>query len=454
MSERAPSGLRKSFRFRSAAALVVANIIGAGIFTTTGFQAADLGHPGWILGLWVMGGVLALAGALCYAELGAAMPEAGGEYVYLRETFGPLVSFMSAFVSLVAGFSAPIAAASKALVGYLSHFFPRLHESRELLSITHQDWLAIGLVWLLVAVHTRGSRGIDMNDLLTLLKVLGIGAILLGAVVWGNGQVENLTHISSSYESLDRGGLLAALGTSLIFVSFCYTGWNAAGYIAAEMEFPQRDLPRALVLGTVFVTLLYLGLNLVYLYGASVDELAGQVEVGIVAGNQLFGATGTSFITVVLACSIFASMSAMTIAGPRVYYAFGRDFEPARTLTLLQPKTRAPWVSLLLQGVVTSLIIVTGTVDQIQQYAGFTLTLFTSLAVASVIILRLRRPELERPFRTWGYPLTPLLFLTVSAWTMVWAFRGRPVESSLALLTVVVGGLVFVLLRHRASDAP
>jgi APA family basic amino acid/polyamine antiporter len=217
------------------------------------------------------------------------------------------------------------------------------------------------------------------------------------------------------------------------------------------MENPQRDLPRALLLGTGTVLVLYLGLNAVYFYGASVDELAGQVEVGVVASRNLFGDWGVDLVTVVLCASIFASASAMTMAGPRVYYALGKDFKPFAFLAKTRP-SGAPALALLAQGVVTSLFILTGRVDQIQQYAGFTVSLFASLAVSCVIVLRIRRPHVERPFRAWGYPLSPLLFLAVSAWMMYWAFQGRPVESTLAFLTVLVGGVIFAASKSRQES--
>jgi APA family basic amino acid/polyamine antiporter len=431
---------------------VVANIIGAGIFTTTGFQAADLGHPGLIYLLWAIGGVLALAGALCYAELGAAMPEAGAEYVYLRETYGPALGFMSAFVSLVAGFSAPIAAAAKSLVRYGRPFVPGLAEGATLGPIAVEDAVAIGVVWLLVVVHLRGLRGgFAFNDLMTLLKVLGVAGIIVAAFAVGSGELARIVEVSPRFAQLRaEGGMLPAMATSLIFVMFCYSGWNASAYVASEMRQPQRDLPRSLVLGTALVVALYLGLNVVYFYGAGVDGLAGQVEVGQIAARELFGPIGTGVVTAILCVSILASASAMTIAGPRVYWAFGIDFAPLHGLAYVHPSTGAPSRALLLQGVVTSAVIVSGRVDQIQQYAGFTLILFASLAVSCVIVLRIRRPEMARPFRAWGYPLTPLLFLALSAWMMVWAFRGRPVESSLSLLTVAAGGLAFLLLSRRA----
>jgi len=443
------SALKRHMRLRSATALVIANMIGAGIFTTTGFQAADLGHPLFIFVLWVIGGTLALLGALCYAELGAMMPRAGAEYVYLRESYGPAVGFMSAFVSLMAGFSAPIAAALKSFVIYVGHFFPSLTEDATVGGVVAVvDLVAVGLVWLLVGIHMRAVRsGTGFNDFMTVFKVGGIVAIILAAASIGRGEVSNLITVSPSFQDLSQTDTLAALGTSLIFVMFCFSGWNAAAYVASEMDYPQRDLPRALLLGTVTVLILYLGLNAVYFYGASVDELAGQVEVGLVASRSLFGPTGVNMVTIVLCVSILASASAMTLVGPRVYYALGKDFA---LFALLARTGRggAPVVALVIQGIVTSVIIVTGRVDQIQQYAGFTLTLFASLAVSCVIVLRVRRPQAARPFRAWGFPLSPILFLGVSGWMMYWAFQGRPLESTLSFVTVLAGGLLFAVVAR------
>lgn len=448
-------GLARSIGLRSAYALVVANMIGAGIFTTTGFQAQALGDPVWIYALWIVGGVLALCGALSYSELGAAMPRAGGEYVYLREAFGGAFAFMSALVSLTAGFSAPIASALESLVRYGSHFFPILGEDVRLVgALGLNDTLAVALVWGLVAVHALRMRaGIGFNDWITAAKVAGIVAILLGTAAVGTGDLGGLVRASETIARPSGGAGLAAFGTSLVFVMFCYSGWNSAAYLAGELREPQRTLPRALLFGTATVTVLYLGLNAVYFYGASVDELAGKVEVGLVASRGLFGAAGVTATIGVLAVSLLASASAMTLAGPRVYYAAGRDYPPLAFLTA----TRAdgtPVRSLLLQGLVTSAIVLMGNVDQIMQYAGFTLSLFASLAVSCVIVLRVRRPELERPFRVWAYPLPPLLFLGVSIWMMFWAFQGRPVESSLGLLTVLVGGVAYGFTRKgRAAGA-
>jgi APA family basic amino acid/polyamine antiporter len=444
-------GLIRGIGLRSATALVIANIIGAGIFTSTGFQAGALGHPGYIFLLWIVGGLLAFCGALCYAELGAAMPRAGAEYVYLRETYGLAFGFMSAFVSLFAGFAAPIASALKSLVRYLTFFSPALASEPVLWGFLNvNDWIAIGVAWMLVAIHLRGIRGgIRFNDVVTLFKLTGIILIIAAAFAVGNGHLSNLVYVSPSYGTMAQADKWGAFANSLIFVMFCYSGWNASAYVASEIKAPQKNLPRSLLLGTVIVVLLYLGLNAVYFYGANVDALANRVEVGLIAANSLFGSAGATLVTVVLSISLVASASAMTIAGPRVYYALGRDFPPFRLFARTNSTTGAPAASLLLQGVITSGMILSGRVDQIQQYVGFTLTLFASIAISCVIVLRFTRPQMARPFRTWGYPLTPLLFLAVSAWALIWNFRGRPLESILSLATVLLGGALFYWTTSR-----
>ena len=445
------TGLTRFITLRSATGLVVANMIGAGIFTSTGFQAADLGHPGLIYLLWIIGGVLAFCGALCFAELGAMMPRAGAEYVYIRESYGHAMAFVSAFVALTAGFSAPIAAASKSFIVYLGFFAAPLRENPSLLHMELVDLCAIATVWSLVAIHCSGARaGIRFSDWVTAFKVLGILAILVAALIWGEGRSDWIFQKAADYGEKSAGDLATATATSLIFVTFCYLGWNGSAYVASEMTDPQSTLPRSLLAGTGIVTCLYLGLNVVYFYGSGVEGLSGQINVGTTAARELFGARGVTLVTLVLCISILASASAMTVAGSRVYFAFGKDFDPLRWLSI-SSGTGSPWPSLVLQGTVVSIIILSGRVDQILQYAGFTLTLFSSLAVSCVIVLRIKEPDAPRPFKVWGYPFTPLLFISASGWTMIWAFRGRPVESSLALLTVGIGGLLFWMIGRRKT---
>ncbi len=436
-------GLERYITLRSATLLVIANIIGAGIFTTTGFQAADLGDPLLILGLWAIGGLLAFCGALCYAELGVLMPEAGGEYVYLRETYGGMFGFMSAFVSLIAGFSAPIAASCRAAVHYLEHFLPWLSSSR---SSGIGELLAIGIVWTLIAIQRIGAaRVIGLSDILTGIKVAGIVVFILAIGFSGGGPGIDFTEPTTASANLTGSARIAALATSLIFVMYCYSGWNASAYLAGEFQRPNRDLPLSLMLGTGLVIAIYLAINAAYFYAAGAEKLAGHVEVGQVAAREVLGDRGVALVTVLICLSLVVSALAMTIAGPRVYYALGKDYSAFSWLARSKADG-APWSASVVQGLVTTLILLTGRVDQIQQYAGFTLTLFAALAISCVIVLRIRKPNARRPFRAWGYPATPLVFLALSLWMMFWAFRGRPWESTFGIATVITGGLLFRLI--------
>lgn len=435
-------GLSRHLTLRSATLLVIANIIGAGIFTTTGFQVADLGEPGVILALWGIGGVLAFCGAVCYGELGALMPRAGGEYVYLRQTYGSAFGFMSAFVSLVAGFSAPIAAACRAAVDYLEYFVPRSSDAAAIPGV--EEASAAGIVWGLIFLQRMGARRtIHVNDVLTALKVAGIVIFLFAIWLSGGGDWGHLAEPTRQSAALSVPARIGALATSLIFVMYCYSGWNASAYLAGEFRRPERDLPLSLTLGTGAVMVLYLAINVAYFYAAGAEALSGQVEVGQIAARRVLGPTGVGLVSALIGISLIVSALAMTIAGPRVYYALGADYLMFRWLARSGGGT--PWSASVIQGIVTTLILLTGRVDQIQQYAGFTLTLFAALAVSCVIVLRIRRPDLHRPYRAWGYPLTPIVFLALSAWMMAWAFRGRPLESILGIATVLAGGLLFRL---------
>ncbi len=444
--------LVRSIRLHSAVALVVSSMVGSGIFTTTGFQVEALGSALAIYLLWIAGAVLALCGALAYGELGAAMPHAGGEYVYLREAYGRSFAYMSAFVSLTAGFSAPIASALESLVRYAASLLGvQPFDAPICGGVTAGDAVAVALVWLLVAAHARPTRAsIAFNDWITLFKVAGIVGIIVAAIGLGSGNAENLLAARGDGAMLGAP-TAAALATSLVFVMFCYSGWNAAAYLGGELVTPQRTLPSSLLLGTIVVAGLYLTLNLVYFYGAPMEALAGKVEVGLVAAQGLFGPAGVTATCVVICLSLFGAASAMTVAGPRVYVAAGNDLGIGRQVARRDAAAGIPSLPFVLQGVVASAMVLGGRVDQIQHYAGFTLTLFAALAVLAVIVLRVRRPDMPRPFRAWGYPVTPALFLLASAWMMVWAMRGRPVESMLGLLTVALGGLASLATGRRAG---
>jgi APA family basic amino acid/polyamine antiporter len=426
----------------TATSVVIASVIGGGIFTTPGFLARDLGSPYAVMGIWVLGGVLAAAGALCYSELGAAYPEAGGEYVYLREAYGPLAAFVNGWICYFASFSAPIAAACIAFAAYLSRFLPSASPDYVMASFDIGSWrwslsgghiAALLALWLLTAAHVTGvKRGGGMQVFLTAGKVLALVALIVAGFTIGTG---DWRHFQPGPAGPLPPSALSNLSVSLIFVLYCYSGWNAAAYLAGEVRDPHRNIPLSLLAGTAIVCLLYIGLNAVFLYALGTGGMTGVLQVGERASAALFGPAVTHLVAAAMALSILASASAMILAGPRVYYAMASDGLFPRKLAELHPRHGSPTAAIVAQSVWTSVVLLSGSFEQILVYSGFVITLFSALAVAAVIVLRIHRPALPRPFRVPLYPFTPLLFVGFSMWILFFVLRDRPTESLLGLLT-------------------
>ncbi|MGN6110743.1 MAG: APC family permease, partial [Kofleriaceae bacterium] len=360
------------------AAIVVANMIGTGVFTSTGFQAQSLHDPATILLAWVIGGVLALCGAAAYAELGSMMPKAGGEYVYLREAYHPAVGFMSGWVSLTAGFSAPIAVAALAFARYLATLVPALG------STGAQQAVAIALILAITALHSFDARlGGRVQAVFTAAKVLLIVLFIVGGLLVGEGDWSNLASRGGGLENVGT----VAFATALMYVSFAYSGWNAAAYIAGEVERPERTIPRALLLGTGVVMVLYVLINLVFLYAVPVDVLAAPVfEVGDVAAKALFGDSAGRLITSVIALALVSAVSAMVMAGPRVYAAMAED--RALPAVLARHNARGvPMAAVIAQGVLGCAFVLVADLGQLIRFVGFTLAIFAALTVGAVFIL-------------------------------------------------------------------
>ena len=455
-TESSRPALRRSVGAFTATCVVVANVIGVGIFTTPGFLARDLGSPFAVLAIWVLGAILALAGALAYSELGAAYPEAGGEYVYLREAYGPFWGYLSGWTSFFIGFSAPIAAAAIGVSAYLSHFAPGLSPQNMLwsgslaglpLRLSGAQVAALVLVWALTWIHISGVRqGGRMQVALTTGKIVAITALIMFGLWLGRGEWGNLGSGPAGLlpDMAFRNGAI-----SLIFVLYSYSGWNAAAYLAGEMRDPHRTIPLSLLGGTVTVAALYLGLNLLFLYGLGLDGMSGVLQVGEKAALALFGPLGAHLVSAMMAISILASASAMILAGPRVYFAMASDGVFPRRLAGVHPRYGSPAAAILLQSAWTSLLVLTGTFEQLVVYSGFVLVLFSAFSVAAVIVLRWRRPALVRPFRTPFYPYAPLLFIGFSVWILIFTLRGRPTESLLGIATVLVGLPLYFFWRRR-----
>ncbi len=405
-------------------------MIGTGVFTSLGFQLLDIQSGFVILLLWLVGGITALCGALSYAELGAMYPRSGGEYNFLNEIYHPLAGFVSGWVSATIGFAAPTALAAITFGKYFSSVFPQFSSS----------WLACGLIIVLTLVHatTRKNSG-QLQSLFTLLKLILIivFCILCFAMV-DTPQDINFLPIKGDKELIFSG----AFAVSLIYVNYAFSGWNAATYLSNELEEPTKNLPLILAIGTCVVLLLYLALNFIFLYVAPIDNLKGQVEVGYIAAQSVFGPAGAAIMGVSLSLLLISTVSAMIIAAPRVLQMIGEDFSVFKFLGKTN-KNSIPANAIYTQGAISLVFILTGTFESILIYSGFTMGLNTFLAVLGLFILRIKKPELARPYKTWGYPLTPIIFLSLTGWTLVYLLIDKPKESMLGLLTVAIGVVVY-----------
>lgn len=427
-----PSSLPRRIGWFTASCVLVSNVVGTGIFTTTGFMARDLGHPGLILFIWLMGGLIALAGALSYSELGTALPVAGGEYVYLHRAYGPLIGFLNGWTSFAVGFSAAIAAGAMSFAAYVNQLLA-FDGDLGLPSTV----IALALLWSITAFHLAGKG--TGGWLQRTLTILNIGAILSLMAAGGMGGKGDWTHLSISDPQTTPSIGLSIV--SVIFALYAYSGWNAAVYLAGEVNEPARTIPRALIGGTLFVTFLYLGLNTFYFYALSVTDLAQPplLPVANKVAIALLGSDAARFVTMLLCLLIMGSISAMVWAGPRVYYAMAKDgLIPAYFCrTAATPDT--PVNAILLQSLWASLLILLGSFERLVIYSGTVLTLFSALAVGAVMILRLKEPDLLRPYRTPLYPVVPGFFILMSM-VIIWnAATERPLEAGLGFATVVAG---------------
>jgi APA family basic amino acid/polyamine antiporter len=450
--------LQRQLGLGSAAALVVSNMIGTGIFTTTGFLAGDLGAPWIVLGIWAVGALFALAGALCYSELGVNFPTSGGEYVYLTRAYGPVWGFMSGWVSFFAGFSAPIAAASLAFAGYLAFIFPSLSQESSALrwevggvvwQLGATQMLAAGLILMLTILNCVGIALVArVQNILTVIKVAVIGAFVLLGLTAGQGSWSNFGIAAARTSSAP---LPEQFAVSLFWVMFGYSGWNAATYIAEELRDPHRTLPRALIAGTLAVALLYVALNVVFIFGTPLESMKGVVAVGALAASALFGPQVAGVFGALMALAIVSTVNAMITIGPRVYYAMAKDGAFLSAAGRLSPGSRVPVTAVVCQGACAMLMTFTS-FPQLVTYIGFSLTFFTVLAVSSIFVFR-RRPGWQRlPAVSVAFPLVPASYLLIGAWMIYYGFMLRPVTSAAAVLTLVTGAVMYYS-RLRAQSA-
>lgn len=421
-----------------AAAIVIANMIGTGVFTSLGFQLVEIRSAPVLLALWAVGGVAALCGALSYAELGAALPRSGGEYHFLTAIYHPIAGFVSGWVSLTVGFAAPTALAAMTFGSYLSAVFPQLSAI----------WLATGLIAILALAHSRDRKSSGRTQTgFTALKIVLIVGFAALALLFNDAH-----HDTRFLPVGGDGGLLVsgAFAVSLIYVNYAYSGWNSATYISGELDNPQRSLPLVLIASTLLVCAAYLLLNYVFLAVAPMEAMAGKVEVGYVAAAYAFGDGGATIMGLLLALLLVSTVSAMMLAGPRVLHRIGEDFSLFRPLGRVN-EDGLPAIAVWVQAAVALAFLWSASFERILVFSGATMALNTFFTVLGVFILRWRHPHLARPFRIWLYPLPPLIFLAITGWTLLYIVLQRPIEALISLV-IIASGAVFYLGTRRVGE--
>ncbi len=415
----------------TATALAVADMIGTGVFTSLGFQVRDIPSPFSLAMLWVVGGLVALCGALSYAELSAAFPRSGGEYNFLSRAFRPAIGFMAGWISATVGFAAPVALAAMAFGQYLAGVFP----GAPVLA------LGIGITYLVSAVHLFGVHsGSALQNISTFIKL----GLILGLIAAGLFLTDPQP-VSFAPSGADIGYITGApFALSLVFVLYAYSGWNAATYIAGEIKDPERNLPRSILAAVLIVTTLYVALNAIFLRTTPMSELAGQIDVGLIAGRHIFGEAGGRVVAALICIGLISSISAMMWVGPRVTMVMGEDNALLGVFSRTA-RNGVPVNAMLFQLLVVTVLLLTQSFEAVLDFIQFSLTFCSFLAVLGVIVLRYRQPNLPRPYRAWGFPITPLLFLAVTGFVLAHVLVERPLQSIASLFTMLAGLLIYAL---------
>jgi basic amino acid/polyamine antiporter, APA family len=430
-----PASPRKIGLF-TATGIVIANIIGTGVFTSLGFQVADI-HSGFaLLMLWIVGGIVALCGALCYGELAAALPRSGGEYHFLSRIFHPALGFMAGIVSATVGFAAPIALAAMAFGKYFAGTC----------GFGSPVLLSFAVVWLVSAVHIANLQlGSAFQNVWTIVKLLLIAALIGAAFFVPRQPISFLPHPGDNMSILS-----GPFAVSLIYVMYSYSGWNASAYITSEIDRPEKNVPRSLLLGTFIVIIAYTALNAAFLMAAPQEELRGQLEVALIAGKHIFGENGGRIVGAIICLGLIATISSMAWLGPRVTMVMGEDHARLRFLAR-KNRHGIPVAAALVQFVMVNALLLTNSFERVVVYLGLSLLLCALLTVIGVIVLRKKDVDLARPYRVTLYPLPPLLFAAVTVWMMIYLLQTRPTESLCGIATMLAGFGLYFLAGKRTS---
>jgi basic amino acid/polyamine antiporter, APA family len=450
--------LKRQVGLFDAIMLISGDMIGIGIFVTTGAIAETLPTPGGVLLVWLFGGLLALAGALSCAELSASLPYAGGDYIYIREAYGKLMGFLSGWSSFLVTFSGAIAFLAVGFTGFMAFFFPVLGSQEAFFSATVAGLSIKGtigtlfgiiVVLLVSALHCLGVRqGTFTQNVLTILKIGSLAVIILFGVLLGKGDMAHFRPLFD-WQKITNFSVFAA---AFIPAIFAYSGWNAVIYIAGEVKDPEKNLPRALLWANLLVISLYLAINLVYIYGVPATEMKGALRVSEVATTALFDQQTSAWITAMITVSILGALNAVTMIGPRIYYAMARDGVFFKRLARVHPTFGTPTNAIVLQAVWACFLILTGTFGTLFTYVSVIITLFSAFTIGSVMVLRWKRPELKRPYKLWGYPVVPIAFIVANFWIVWGSLVEKPWESLWGVFIVGLGIPAYVIWQNRLKS--
>ena len=428
--------MRTYYSKKAATSVIIANMIGTGVFTSIGFQLMDIQSTFLLVLLWTVGGIAALCGAATYAELGSALPRSGGEYNFLGRIYHPLAGFISGWISTVIGFAAPIAAVALAFSDY----------STAIIFGSQPIWIkkiiACLLVLIITLIHVKNKNISGKFQIgFTSIKVfLIIGFCLCAFTITPEPQPISFLPQKDDFKILTS----TAFGISLIYVSYAYTGWNAAVYITSELERPQKELPKILLIGTATVMVLYLLLNIAFLYSSPIADLEGKTEIGYIAAVNIFGSNGAAIVGLMLSLLLISTVSAMIIAGPRALQAIGEDFNSLSFLSKVN-KSDIPENAIYFQSIISLIYIFTSSFEKIIIFAGMILALNSFLAILGVFVLRKKEPDLIRPYKTFGYPFVPAFYLIITFIMIAMAAANAPLNA-LSSITIIIVGVIFY--RH------
>ncbi len=435
--------LQKTLRPVDAVMIVAGNVVGVGIFTTTGFIAGDLPDARMIMAVWLIGGLLTFLGALSYGELGAAFPRAGGDYVYLREAYGPLAGFLVGWVGFFIINPGSIAALA---LGFTEYLLPLSVRDPAALSPAVSKCIAVFIILLFTIINTLSVRWASRTqNLVCGLSLLTMVLLACAGFLWGTGSWD---HFEIRSETASMGDLF---GPAMISVFFTYSGWFVSAYVASEMKDPQRTLPLSLIVSSILVTLLYLVMNAFYIYALPVTDMKGLVDIARRASEALLGTRVSNFVSVMILLAILGSLNSVILTAPRIYYAMAGDGLFPGAFASVHPRYRTPHHSIVLQAVISCLLVVVGNFYQLLSYTVFFMLVTSIATAAGVFVLRMRRPSIERPYRVWGYPVTTFVFVAAYAWIAVKIFLHNPRNAVIGIL-ITLTGIPFFLFWKRSPQ--